>query len=351
LNRINLYSKKDYVYYVFCSRKDLKTYKNDNIKIVDDIKGKKWLDRIKWDSYGLKNWSRKQNIKADLVISLQNTGVRYFKDIPQLVYIHQSLPFSNAKWNVWKKEERILWFYKNVYKYFIQYNLSKDTFIVVQTNTMKEMIIKQFHWKWDRIKAINPSFENIDINRIQPINFKDNKFHIFYPASTVLYKNHELIIKALKYIKDNKPEIYQNLLVHFTFKENSTRNKQLANLMKTLKVRDRIVLEDSLPYEKVLSFYKSCNLVVFSSYVETFGLPLIEVASFGLPLLVSDLPFSREVIGGYRGARFLNFKDFKQWGEAIIDIYQKRPKFKSFKPQRANSWKQFFDLVDKFTNN
>ena len=117
--------------------------------------------------------------------------------------------------------------------------------------------------------------------------------------------------------------------------------------MKTLKVRDGIILEGALPYEKVLSFYKSCNLVVFPSYVETYALPLRETALFGLPLLVSDLPFSREVIGDYKGASFLNFKDFKQWGEAIIDIYQKRPKFESFNPQQANSGKQFFDLVDK----
>jgi glycosyltransferase involved in cell wall biosynthesis len=342
-----LYSNENYIFYVFCSREDLKKYENENIKIINNIQGKKWLDRIKWDLFGLKHWGQKNNIRADLIISLQNTGVRYFRDIPRIVYIQQILPFSEARWNLFKKNERILWFYKHIYKYVIKLTLNKNGFIVVQTNTTKEAIIKQFHWKQNKIKVINPSFESINIDKIQPINFDDNKFHIFYPASTVLYKNHELIIKALKYIKDNKPKVYQNLLIHFTFKENSTRNKQLANLMKNIGVRDRIVLEGTLPYEEVLSFYRSCDLVVFPSYIETFGLPLIEIASFGLPLLVSDLPFSREVIGGYRGAKFLNFKDFKQWGEVITDIYQKRPKFEPFKPQRANSWKHFFELVDE----
>jgi len=55
LEGISIYFNENIYYYIFCSLEDLKAYENKNIKIVNNIKGKKWLDRIKWDLYGLKN--------------------------------------------------------------------------------------------------------------------------------------------------------------------------------------------------------------------------------------------------------------------------------------------------------
>jgi len=70
--------------------------------------------------WGLKKWSLKNHIKANLVISFQNTGIRYYNDIKQLIYLHQSIPFSEGvNWDFFNKNERILWFYKNIYKKII----------------------------------------------------------------------------------------------------------------------------------------------------------------------------------------------------------------------------------------
>jgi len=41
----------------------------------------------------------------------------------------------------------------------------------------------------------------------------------------------------------------------------------------------------------------AADVFSFSSLWETFGLALVEAASQGLPLVVSDLPVSREVLG------------------------------------------------------
>ncbi|GAI52004.1 unnamed protein product, partial [marine sediment metagenome] len=49
LEGISKYSNKDLYYYIFCSLDELKVYENKNIKIINNIKGKKWLDRIRWD--------------------------------------------------------------------------------------------------------------------------------------------------------------------------------------------------------------------------------------------------------------------------------------------------------------
>ena len=303
LEGISIYSNKNIYYYIFCSLEELKIYENKYIRIVNNIKGKKWLDRIKWDLWGLKNWGKKKNIKADLLISFQNTGVRYYKDTKQLVYLHQTIPFKKKfNWKFFDKNERALWFYKNIYKIIIKYSLKNYSYIAVQTEWMKNAVIEQFNWAPKKITIIKPNIKNIIIEEIPRINFNDNKFHIFYPANTSIYKNHELIVNTLKYIKDSEIEIYKNLIIHFTFDGNlGNRNIELINLTKKLKVNEHIKFEGKISYGKVLSLYKSCDLMVFPSYIETFGLPLIEAASFGIPILVADINYAREVIGSYKG--------------------------------------------------
>lgn len=350
LEGISIYSKKNISYYLFCSLEKLKKYEDGNIKIVNNIKGKKWIDRIKWNLYGLRKWSRDKNIKADLIVSFQNIGVNYYNDVRQLIYLHQSIPFFQGnKWSFLKKNEKILWFYKNVYKKIIQYSLKDNSYIVVQTEWMKNAIIQEFDLDYSKIAVIKPDLVKISIDKISNIDFKDDKFHIFYPANTIIYKNHELIIRALKYIKESKPEVYNNLIIHFTFNENlnNNRNVELIKLMKILQTSDHIRLEGKISYEKVLSFYKSCDLMLFPSYIETFGLPLIEAASFGIPILAADMDYAREVMVDYEGVKFLDYKDAKLWAKNIILLYNNRVRYTPYYFNYETSWKDFFELIEK----
>jgi len=350
LEGIPEYSNKDELYYLFCSLEELKTYERENIKIINNIKEKGWLDRIKWDLYGLENWSKKNNIKADIIISFQNTGVRYCKNIKQIIYLHQPIPFAkNINWKFFCKNERLLWFYKNIYKKLIRLTLKSNSYIVVQTEWMKNAVMEQFNWNSKKISVIKPNIKNIAVEKISKINFNNNEFHLFYPANSAIYKNHELVINALKYIKDNKPEIYKNIILHFTLEGtlNNSRSAVLVNLIKDLQVDEQIKYEGKIPYERVLSFYKSCDLMLFPSYIETFGLPLIEAASFGMPILAAEMDYAREVMDDYEGVKFLDHKDSKLWAENIIDLYNKRIKYTPYNIHYETSWKDFFELIEK----
>jgi len=350
LEGISIYFKENIYYYVFCSSEELKTYERENIQIINNIKENNWLDRIRWDLYGLKKWSKRKGIKADLIISFQNTGVFYYNNIKQLIYLHQSIPFSEGvNWDFFNKDERILWFYKNIYKKLIKLTLKSNSYIVVQTEWMKNAVMEQFNWNSKRISVIKPNIKSIAVEKTSKIDFNKNEFHLFYPANNAVYKNHELIINALKYIKDNKPEIYKNLILHFTLDRtlDNNRNAVLVNLTKNLRVDEQIRYEGKMPYERVLSFYKSCNLMLFPSYIETFGLPLIEAASFGMPILAAEMDYAREVIGDYEGVKFLDHKDSKLWAENIIDLYNKRIKYSPYNINYETSWKDFFKLIEK----
>lgn len=58
-----------------------------------------------------------------------------------------------------------------------------------------------------------------------------------------------------------------------------------------------------VPGEDLPGLYQAATMLVFPSKLEGFGLPLIEAASVGLPILASDIPVFRE-IGGTAVALF-----------------------------------------------
>lgn len=346
LEEISRQKDNDFIFYIFCYGEELKMYESDRIKIIGDIDTKKWRNRIIWDLYGLKNWSKRTGINADLIISLQNTAPFYYKGVPQILYIHQAIPLlKEFRWSLFKKDERLLWFYRNIYKYFIKLNLKNVNFIIVQTLWMKNRVSKEFNINPQRIKIIPPRLPQFDIDEIEKINFHDNKFHIFYPATAVKYKNHQLLIKALSLIKKINKSVYKKLQVHFTFSLEDIQESELNKIIKNEGVSDIIKLEGKMDYNSVLKFYKSVNLLVFPSYLESFPLPLLEGALFGLPILVTDLEYSREVLRGYEGAIFTDYKNYKEWVEKIIEIFNKKPRFRSWSPPRQEE-ESLFNLMD-----
>jgi len=60
------------------------------------------------------------------------------------------------------------------------------------------------------------------------------------------------------------------------------------------------------------------SILVFPSYVESFGLPLLEAKLTGTYIIASDTPFCREILNGYDNVEFFEEMDYKKLGEQIL---------------------------------
>ena len=270
----------------------------DNVKVLRYPWVKKsWFHRLYFDRFVAPKIA--QQLQADEVLSLQNLVVRGIK-VKQTLYLHQPLPFVEKRYRI--TEDLKLWVYQNIMSRMIFNSVRKASCIIVQTQWMKDACVRDIKVDPDKFKVIPPVIK-IDIKKsYQQEN--DNVMLFFYPASATPYKNHTIIVEAAKQLKQKGIDNYRVVL---TLQGNENRNVQKMA---------HEVQEQNLPIEfigkitmdEVYNYY-SQSILIFPSYIETFGLPMLEAKMHSSPILASNCAFSHEILDGYDRAKF--FDPFK----------------------------------------
>ncbi|WP_220766158.1 glycosyltransferase, partial [Shewanella sp. MBTL60-112-B2] len=334
----------DHRYHYFCFiPKGLNLQKSNNVSFVE-VSKLGWFKRILWDSYFFEKQLKTHGVNPVKIISLQNTSINSDKE--QIIYLHQPLPFSSVRWSFLKKEQFKLFLYKHFYKFFILLYVRNNTVFVVQTNWMKSALCSTSNINENRVHVIKP---DIELPNVVPDDNpkKTASIHhtLLYPATPLFYKNHQIILDSLKIIKARN-EI-SNIKFQVTFKPEEY--KSFSESVNQYGLNDNVDYLGTIPYGELIQKYQSASMVLFPSYVETFGLPLAEGATLRKPVLCSDFPFSRDVLNGYPGATYLDYKDPLAWADAITNTLNKikcdslhNGDF-TFKP--SSSWKDFFKLI------
>lgn len=316
----------------------------DNIRLVP-IDKKSWLARILWDAWQLKSWLKNNQVTYHKFISLQDTTVNI--DADQIIYLHQPLPFAGVSWNPLVRGEFKFFLYQKFFAYFIFRYLGPSTVFVVQTRWMSRALSENHAINPEKIRVIQP--EIVLPDTVAPgssLESKDESFSMLYPATPLVYKNHRVLVEALAILSRSMD--ISTVRLEFTLKAQDY--PELAQLVKKLGLENNINYLGVLPYEQLIIKYRAADLVVFPSYIETFGLPLAEAASLGKRIICSDTEFAREVLNNYAGAEYLDAKNASAWASAI------EAEFKSgsspgrevthFQYQRTSGWNDFFKLLE-----
>ncbi|MBU3197379.1 glycosyltransferase [Clostridium algidicarnis] len=237
-----------------------------------------------------------KNYKVDEVFSLQNILIPHTMTA-QTLYVHNALPFSEYRFSI--LEDKLLWIYQNILGRFILRSIKKANRVIVQTNWMKQACIVKTGIDGKKIDVIPPSI-NISVKEYYQRNINDT-LTFFYPASAAIFKNHKIVVDACKTLKEEK---FENFKIIFTLSGNE--NKHVAKLYREIKEK-KLPIEfiGSISREEVFEFY-SKSVLLFPSYIETFGLPMLESRMHRGMILASDSIFSHEILKKYDNAYFFN---------------------------------------------
>ena len=333
---------KSHMWYFAVSTNVLK--ESDNVKIIRVPWVKKsWLHRLWYDKFCAKNLVQQYDI--DFVFSMQNMPIQGV-DCKQIVYLHQSLQFAPVKYSIWKKEERPYWIRQNIISNMMKSSLRKAESIIVQTQWMKEATRHWIHDFEKKIAVVPPTIE-VQVYNDQQLNREKDLF--IYPAAEGIYKNHHLIIKACEILK--KKNVSYKVL--FTLDENSSSyTKKLYSEVKEKGLNIEFV--GVLSHDEIMKLYRQATLV-FSSYLESFGLPLLEAKMSDGVILCSDLPFAHEILDDYDKVQFFDIKNALELAECmekrINNVIKMNENMDVIKPSSYTREKTLVECVLKMQEN
>jgi len=92
----------------------------------------------------------------------------------------------------------------------------------------------------------------------------------------------------------------------------------MTRLVDDLRLHDDVIFEDYLSRDALISRYQNASALVYPSKWEGFGIPPLEALACGTPVIASDIPVHREVLGD--AAAYVTLGDPVSWAAAFERI-------------------------------
>lgn len=254
------------------------------------------LHRIYFDYFVAHRLVKKY--KIDKVLSLQNIALP-FAGVPQMVYEHNALPFAEYRFRPWEAFRP--WMTQQILGRMMKRSIRRSEKVMVQINWMKEEIVRACQIPKDRVEV---RFPPVEMLKTAPYQLDKDKPIFFYPANASAYKNHRTLLKACELLAEKGYRNYQVILT-----VTGEENKSIQALKKEAKEkRLPISFQGVMPRRELFDLYAT-SVLVFPSYIETIGLPLLEAKSVGAWIIAADCLYARDMVGGYERASFFSTFD------------------------------------------
>lgn len=227
------------------------------------------------------NWRSFENINSDIAILSNPSLLKLTKYLPNCGVIGHDLYYAYSN----SDSKFLNNYFRSQYERF-----GTARFILSNSEFTRNDIISKLNISPDKIKTVYPY---VDPTMFYPgtsyfkqrLNMNVGEKTILAVGSDQPNKNMETIIRVLAKLPDN----YRLVKIGKT-----TYTKQL---IQQLKLEHRIILMENISESQLADVYRACDMLVFPSLFEGFGIPVIEAMASGLPVLVSNRTSLPEVVG------------------------------------------------------
>lgn len=301
---------------------------------------KSWLYRFYFEYFLSKKISLKYRPDAWVCLHDMTANVVCPK---RYAYCHNPSMFFNGSPRTFLYDFKFFIF-RYFYYFLYRINIYKNSWVFVQQN-------------WIR-SEFNKYFPTLDIAVSQPAvsilppgkelsNHKKNnkKIIVFYPSLPRAFKNFEVAIKAFNNLdKRGFKESEICLLLTIDGTENRYA-KKIFSMGKKNKLIKFIGLQTK---EKINKLYDNSSILLFPSFLETWGLPITEAKTFNKPLLVADLPYAYETVGTYNKTVFFNPYSSDELTKLLIKFSESTLEFVKTETKKYNQ--PFLESWDETVN-
>jgi glycosyltransferase involved in cell wall biosynthesis len=260
---------------------------------------KHWLYRIYYEYVYFYFLSRR--IRPYLWLSLHDITPNVVADI-RAVYCQNPSPFYPFSFRLLLSSYQVALF-SLFYRYLYRININKNAYVIVQQAWIRTAFQKMYDIK--NVMVAYPSAPKIPAASVEQAG--PTKVIFFYPAFPRVFKKIEVVAEAAKLLHDQGRTDFDVLL---TIEGNE--NAYARHIVDKYKCIPVITFLGLRPKNEIYRLYQHVTALIFSSALETWGLPISEFKAFNKPMLLSNLPYAHETIGDYDKVKFFDPHDPQQ---------------------------------------
>ena len=238
------------------------------------------IQRIQWLLSGLPHAARR--VGADALLCLGNGGVAP-RGIPAVVFLQQSIPFEPKAVRLLGVRERIR---VASIRAVMRWSCRRARSTIVQSPTMKAWVGARFHIPEHRIAVVPPSasaaLKGDPFSAPPAMQAADQGSRVLYVGSTRPHKNLPVLLEAVTRLRSQGFPL--------TLFLTCPPDHPICS-------RPGVTGIGYLEEAALWGAYRRADVLVLPSIVETVGLPLLEAASQGVPVLAADRPYAHDTCG------------------------------------------------------
>ena len=140
-------------------------------------------------------------------------------------------------------------------------------------------------------------------------------------------KNYDLILKIAHILRTKSKLNFQFIIVGKDVKKLKTKINNL-NLKKNFFLFEDFPLTNTknlyLPSLDLIKLYKISDIFIFPSLIESFGIVIIEAMAAGVPLVVSEVPGSKDLVQNNKNGFIVSKNNAQQFVDVIINFYNNK---------------------------
>lgn len=285
--------------------------KSPRIEYIELPEAKKnWVNRLFYEFFYFKRLSAR--LDPWLWLSLHDITPNV-KAGRLAVYCHNASPFYAIGFKDVVLDPRFAMF-RFFYKYLYAINIRKNYRIIVQQEWMRRRMADMFGL--DNVIVAHPASEFVNSPIQKSAKSEDRRYYtFFYPSFPRVFKNFEVICRAARHLIKNGESRFRIILT-ISGKE----NWYTAYIRRSYGKTPNIEFIGLQSRDEVARIYSSSDCLIFPSKLETWGLPVCEAKSRGIPIFIADLEYARETLGVYDKAAFFHPDDHKRLADLMAGL-------------------------------
>lgn len=232
----------------------------------------------------------------------------------------------------------------------------KESELITISEDSKDEIIKYAQKKNFKIpKSINVLYIGVEEHMLQQKqSISNNEFdklkpYFLYVSTIEARKNHILLLNIWRELSKelNNKNLPKLIIVGKRGWENQSAT---AMLDRCDAIQNSVVEMSGLNDNKLIELYRGANAMLFPSYVEGWGMPVVEAISLGTPVICNDIKVLHEA--GQLVPEYIDVMDSKKWKDTILDYIREDSNLKEKQLERMKSFEAptWDDYFNKFEN-